>query len=187
MQIQRQYGEEQVTLNVEPDGDGWRVRLPDGSEHRITAVRHANNVLQVTALDVSQEANVLPSVSAVPELLETRPSRAFRVPFARSGNDVAFFYDGNAYAFSAPAAHASGRKEVAASGVLTAPMSGIVADVLVTVGQPVEARQPLVVLEAMKVMTTLEAPFAGTVTSLTVARKQQIGRGATVVEVKRRE
>lgn len=187
MQIERQFGDERVTLDVEPDGDGWRVRLPDGSEHHVTAIRHANDVLQVTAVDGSQEANVLPSALAAPESLGIRPSRVFRVPFARSGSDAAFFYDGNAYTFSVPATRASGRKDTAASGVLTAPMSGIVADVLVTVGQQVEARQPLVILEAMKVMTTLEAPFAGTVTSLTVEKKQQIGRGALVVEVTAQE
>ena len=164
MQIQKQYGEELITLNLEPDGDGWRVRLPDGSEHRFTALRRADDVLQIAVREAAGE-------------------HGFRVPFARSADEIAFAFEGMAYTFQAPTVRAPGRKGVAASGVLTAPMSGVVADVLVTVGQTVEARQPLVILEAMKVMTTLEAPFAGTVTALTVQKKQQIAHGAIVVEI----
>ena len=172
MQIQKQYGEELITLNVEPDGDGWRVRLPDGSEHRFTAIRRVDDVLQISATEVTHTAE-----------METVGERVFRVPFARSAEGIAFAFEGAAYMFTEPTVRAPGRKAAAASGALTAPMSGVVADVLVTVGQAVEARQPLVILEAMKVMTTLEAPFAGVVTALTVQQKQQIAQGALVVEI----
>ncbi len=173
MQIQKKYGEELVTLNVEPDGDGWRVRLPDGSEHRFTAARRVEDVLQISATEVTQTDAETATVG----------ERVFRIPFARSTEGVAFAFEGMAYTFHTPTVRAPERKATAASGALTAPMSGVVADVLVTVGQTVEARQPLVVLEAMKVMTTLEAPFAGTVTALTVQKKQQIAHGAAVVEI----
>ena len=174
MQIQMQHGEELITLNVEPDGDGWRVRLPDGSEHRLTISRRMDDILQISATE-----NMLLNSAA-----ETNPTRVFRVPFARSADGMAFAFDGMAYTFHAPSVRAPGRKTGVASGLLTAPMSGVVADVLVTVGQKVEAYQPLMVLEAMKVMTTLEAPFAGTVASLSVQRKQQVAHGEAVVEIR---
>ena len=164
MQIQRQVGEELITLDVEPDGDGWRVRLPDGSEHRFTAIRGVDDVLQIAVTEKMGEHGV-------------------RVPFAHLAEGTAFAFEGMTYTFHAPTVRAPIRKGTVASGLLTAPMSGVVAEVLVTVGQTVIAYQPLVVLEAMKVMTTLEAPFAGTVASLSVQKKQQVAHGAPVVEV----
>ncbi len=60
-----------------------------------------------------------------------------------------------------PANRKSNSNRKRSSGALIAPMSGIVVEVKVTVGQTVEAAQPLVVVEAMKVYATVEAPFAG--------------------------
>jgi biotin carboxyl carrier protein len=78
-----------------------------------------------------------------------------------------------------------GRKRGAAkkSGSLVAPMTGVVAEVLVTVGQSVTAYQPLATVEAMKVLATLEAPFAGTVTAVHVTQKDRVEHGAVLVEL----
>jgi pyruvate carboxylase len=70
-----------------------------------------------------------------------------------------------------------------ASGSLTAPMAGVVAEVLVTVGQYVGAYQPLIVIESMKVMTTIEAPFAGLVKTLSAERGRQVHHGEELAEI----
>jgi biotin carboxyl carrier protein len=62
-------------------------------------------------------------------------------------------------------------------------MVGVVADVLVREGQAVDAYQPLVVVEAMKVMATVEAPFAGTVKAVHVRKNQRVVYGEPVVEL----
>jgi propionyl-CoA carboxylase alpha chain len=54
-----------------------------------------------------------------------------------------------------------------ASGSLLAPMPGTVVSVAVEKGQQVEAGQPVLVLEAMKMQHTVRAPGAGTVTRST--------------------
>ena len=53
-------------------------------------------------------------------------------------------------------------------GELVAPMQGTILKVLVSEGQRVEAGDPVIVLEAMKMETTIPAPRAGTVTSIKV-------------------
>lgn len=61
-----------------------------------------------------------------------------------------------------------------AAGSLLAPMPGSVVAVHVTEGDVVEAGQPIVVLEAMKMQHTIAAPAAGMVASLKVAVGQQV-------------
>ena len=71
----------------------------------------------------------------------------------------------------------------AAPGTLTAPMPGMVTEVLVAIGDKVEAGQPLLRLEAMKMQHTVQAPTAGTVSELSVAKGQQVEAGAPLVTV----
>ena len=67
---------------------------------------------------------------------------------------------------------------------LTAPMPGKVVRVLVAPGDQVEARQPLVVVEAMKMENELAAPRAGTVTEVPVTEGMSVeaGRLLAVIE-----
>ena len=66
-------------------------------------------------------------------------------------------------------AHRHGGPATEQSSVV-APMPGTVLRVLVAPGDAVEARQPLVVLEAMKMETPLVAPYAATVAAVHVER-----------------
>ena len=71
----------------------------------------------------------------------------------------------------------------AGSSSVTAPMPGTVLKLLVAVGDRVVPRQPLVVLEAMKMETPLAAPFEATVRSVHVAEGDRVGGGALLVEL----
>jgi biotin carboxyl carrier protein len=64
---------------------------------------------------------------------------------------------------------------------LTAPMPGTVLRVLVAEGDAVEARQPLLVLEAMKMETPIVAPYAGRVTQVHVEEGASVAAGAPLV------
>jgi 3-methylcrotonyl-CoA carboxylase alpha subunit len=66
---------------------------------------------------------------------------------------------------------------------IRAPMPGTVLRVLVEPGDRVEPRQPLVVLEAMKMETPLVSPYEGVVLSVHVAEGDRVPGGATVVEL----
>jgi acetyl-CoA/propionyl-CoA carboxylase, biotin carboxylase, biotin carboxyl carrier protein len=68
------------------------------------------------------------------------------------------------------------------SGVV-APMPGTVIRVLVEPGAKVAARQPLVVLEAMKMETPLVSPYEATVRAVHVGEGDRVTSGAVLVEL----
>ena len=69
------------------------------------------------------------------------------------------------------------------SASVTAPMPGTVIGVGVDPGDEVHARQPLVVLEAMKMEIPVHSPFAGTVKAVHVGEGDQVAGGALLVEL----
>jgi acetyl/propionyl-CoA carboxylase alpha subunit len=66
---------------------------------------------------------------------------------------------------------------------LVAPMPGTVIKLLVAEGDEVRARQPLVVLEAMKMETPLTSPYAATVRAVHVAEGDRVAGGAVLIEL----
>lgn len=66
---------------------------------------------------------------------------------------------------------------------LSAPMPGVVTEVLVSIGDEVHARQRLVVLEAMKMEQPLVAPHDGKVASIKCKVGQVVKEGEILVEV----
>ena len=66
---------------------------------------------------------------------------------------------------------------------LVAPMPGKVVRVLVAPGDRVEARQPLVVVEAMKMENELGAPRAGTVTEVPATEGMSVEAGRLLAAI----
>jgi biotin carboxyl carrier protein len=66
---------------------------------------------------------------------------------------------------------------------VVAPMSGKIVRVLVQSGEAVHARQPLVVVEAMKMENELRAARAGTVSEVRAHEGQSVDAGALLVVV----
>ena len=66
---------------------------------------------------------------------------------------------------------------------LVAPMPGTVIKLLVGVGDQVRARQPLVVLEAMKMETPLTSPYDAKVRAVHIAEGDRVAGGALLIEL----
>jgi acetyl/propionyl-CoA carboxylase alpha subunit len=79
------------------------------------------------------------------------------------------------------AAHARGPAQE--SSVIVAPMPGTVIKVNVHEGSTVKARDPLVVLEAMKMETPLVSPYDATVHAVHVKEGDRVAGGAPLVEL----
>jgi pyruvate carboxylase len=62
-------------------------------------------------------------------------------------------------------------------------MPGVVIRVLAAEGDRVEPRQPLVVLEAMKMETPLVSPYEAVVRRVHVAEGERVDGGALLVEL----
>jgi acetyl/propionyl-CoA carboxylase alpha subunit len=84
-----------------------------------------------------------------------------------------------------PDVDAESHRSSAAHGesTVTAPMPGTVIRVEVAPGDAVSARQPLVVLEAMKMEIPVHSPFDGTVKAVHAAEGDQVAGGALLVEL----
>jgi len=78
---------------------------------------------------------------------------------------------------------ASSSGERTGQSTVTAPMPGTVIKVLTEPGAHVTARQPLVVLEAMKMETPLVSPYDATVRAVHVAEGDRVAGGAVLVEL----
>ena len=66
---------------------------------------------------------------------------------------------------------------------ISAPMPGTVIRLEVAPGDAVRARQPLVVLEAMKMEIPVSSPFEGTVKAVHVAAGDRVAGGTLLVEI----
>jgi 3-methylcrotonyl-CoA carboxylase alpha subunit len=71
----------------------------------------------------------------------------------------------------------------AAVGGLTTPLPGVVVTVPVAVGSKVRAGDVLMVIEAMKMEHTINAPHAGTVKSIHFARGERVPEGSLLLEL----
>jgi 3-methylcrotonyl-CoA carboxylase alpha subunit len=99
----------------------------------------------------------------------------------RSDADVTVISDDGTWRFSYIDPLAPKAAEEAASGRLTAPMPGKVAQVLVAAGGRVKRGQALMVLEAMKMEHTIAAPADGTVDRVNYAPGDLVEEGAELI------
>ncbi len=81
-------------------------------------------------------------------------------------------------------AGASGkRKSASAPGDVSTTMPGNIVDVLVKEGDSVKAGQAVLITEAMKMETEVQAPIAGTVKAIHVAKGDRVNPGEVLIEI----
>jgi len=91
----------------------------------------------------------------------------------------------NTEAIEKPAASVSGsrRSKAAKPGDVTTSMPCTVVEVLVEVGSQVKAGDPVLVTEAMKMETEIQAPVTGTVQAIHVAKGDSVNPNETLIEL----
>lgn len=75
------------------------------------------------------------------------------------------------------------RKQASAPGDVSTTMPGNIVEVLVKVGDVVKAGQAVLITEAMKMETEVQAPIDGTVKALHVAKGDRVNPGDVLVEI----
>ncbi len=104
--------------------------------------------------------------------------------FHRDGTRLLLHFRGHPFVVDDQSRAATARQgEAGGDGKLRASMNGRVVAVLVAVGDQVEAGQPMVTLEAMKMEHIHAAPVAGKVTALHVATGDQVAASRVVAEI----
>lgn len=157
-----------VTVSLVPDGETM-VATVDAATHRIAGVT-ATAVASVAGATVETLDVVVDGV-------------AHRAVVARTRDRIHVAVAGHAWTFERADDAQGGAGGGAGSGSVVAPMPGKVVKVLVAVGDAVTAGQALVVVEAMKMETTLAAEVDGRVTRLDAEVGAMVDAGAIVVEI----
>jgi geranyl-CoA carboxylase alpha subunit len=107
------------------------------------------------------------------------------VPFVREGQSLWLHWAGRPYQVQDLTREVGRRPgEQGGDGKVRASMNGRVVAVSVAVGDPVQAQQALITLEAMKMEHVHAAPLAGTVTAVHVATGDQVPASRVMVEIK---
>ena len=88
-----------------------------------------------------------------------------------------------AAAAAAPAAEGQETAVANKANALKAPLPGVITDILVEVGQEVEAGQNVIVLEAMKMANNLQAEKSGKVTAICVQVGQSVMEDEALVVI----
>lgn len=158
---------QQITVTAVRDGDV--IRVSRGDEH------YAVRILGESVPGV-QEASRVPTGAGGPAArgeLRTPAAGARSVP--PSGAAVP--------AAGATQAAGVGPSTGAGGAGVVSPMTGVVDQVAVAVGDTVSEGQVIVVLEAMKMYIDVMAPEAGTVTAVTVEAGDSVREGQALVSI----
>ena len=84
---------------------------------------------------------------------------------------------------SARAVKGSQRPRATLPGHVTSSMPGTIVDILVSIGDPVNAGTPVLITEAMKMETEIQAPVAGTVKAIHVSKGDTVNPDETLLEI----
>jgi pyruvate carboxylase subunit B len=77
----------------------------------------------------------------------------------------------------------SKRPRATLPGHVTTSMPGTIVDILVNVGDTVTAGTPVLITEAMKMETELQAPVAGTIKAIHVKKGESVNPDETLMEI----
>jgi 3-methylcrotonyl-CoA carboxylase alpha subunit len=161
VQLRESTGDKTIDHSVEVTylGDGWRLDVPGGSFFHARGTLAADGTL-AAELDGLRLNGV----------------------FVRSGQELLMFPEagaGHRFILASPIAGAA--RGGVAPGRLTAPMPGRIAALLVEPGARVEANQPVLVLEAMKMEHLVTAPRSGVVKEFKFKLGSQVAEGVELV------
>jgi len=153
-----QQAERARTLKVWTTADGWRVQCGDAAPKQV--VGHADGQTLSVQMD----------------------ERRWRLQLQRDGDQLYLFASDGQHRFTLHDPVGESEQASADAGSLLAPMPGRIVATLVATGTQVKRGTPLVVLEAMKMEHTLQAPADGTVKGYRAKAGDQVGDGAVLVD-----
>jgi len=161
-------GARTLAVGLVPEGDGWAATV-DGVAHRVARL-------------AAGPRSAAAGGATVEELALEVDGHPYRALVARTRDRVLVAVAGRVWTFQS-GEEARGAHGAAGSGTVTAPMPGKVVSVLVAEGDVVQAGQPVVILEAMKMESTLAAEVGGRVTTVRAAAGAVVAAGDLLVEI----
>jgi len=155
-------------IRLVPEDGGFAATV-DGEAHRVAWV-------------ASGRRTAAPGGTTVEEHAFEVGGRVVRAVVARARDRVLVALAGRVYVFESGEEARQAAAGVG-SGTVVAPMPGKVLAVLVAPGERVAIGQPVVVLEAMKMESTLTADVAGSVRTVGAVAGATVAGGDVLVEI----
>ena len=168
MEVRLRFGSRVFQVALVREGDGW-VATVDGHTHRVTCLAAGPPTAAAGGATVEELALEIDGATG-------------RAIVARTRDRVLVALAGCTHVFET-GEESAGAHAGAGSGLVTAPMPGKVLSVLVAPGDTVAVGQALVVLEAMKMESTLAAEVAGRVTAVRAVAGGTVAAGDLLVEI----
>ncbi len=157
------------------------MRAGDSREIDAEVIARDGNTIRVRIGDRELVADFTPNADGGGIL--ANDGRRYPIFGARRKESIFVSVGPASFEFKPAEAAARRRTRGLAAAEITAPMPGKVLKVLVRDGDLVEAGQPLVVIEAMKMETTLGAESAAMVKHVRVEEGQTVDHGAVLIEL----
>jgi biotin carboxyl carrier protein len=133
---------------------------------------------RIDGVEVTAEVEALADGSTIIRVAESN----LRVFGARTRNSILVAAGPATFEFVQLEGRAGAARHGLAAPEVTAPMPGKVLKILVAEGDSIAHGQPLVVIEAMKMETTLYAESAATVKKIHVTAGAMVDHGAVMIE-----
>jgi len=164
MKLRLTRGEQDLAADVVPEGDGFLVTLGGARAQRVEGSFGSFMRVRVDGRPVEGSVR-------------------------REGSEIVVEVRGHAFRFRPRDERAPklARRQDGADlrrGEIHAPMPGLVVDIQFAVGDEVEAGQPVVIIEAMKMQNALTAPVRGVVTAIPVATGTAVDAGQLLVAIR---
>ena len=167
--LELRHGDRALEVTLDTDGDHVRATV---GEHVLHVER-----LPAPAPPYATAGAVVHDIAFVVD------GQVRRAVVARLRDRVLVALGGDTYVFAAGDAARGVSAASGGTGKITAPMPGKVIAVLVATGDYVEHGQPVAVIEAMKMETTLTADVGGTVAQVAASAGETVEAGAVLVEI----
>ena len=168
MDIRFRHADREHAIRLVPEDGGFAATV-DGEAHRVAWVASGRRTAAAGGTTVEEHA------------LEI-DGRVVRAVVARGRDRVQVALAGRVYTFET-GEETRQATAGAGSGTVVAPMPGKVLAVLVAPGERVAIGQPLIVLEAMKMESTLTADVAGSVRTVAAVAGATVAGGDVLVEI----
>jgi 3-methylcrotonyl-CoA carboxylase alpha subunit len=155
-------------------------RQGDAQEFEVEIIARDGVVVRarIDGVEVTAEVEALADGSTIIRIAESN----LRVFGARTRNSILVAAGPATFEFVQIEGRAGAARHGLAAPEVTAPMPGRVLNILVAEGDSVAHGQPLVVIEAMKMETTLYAESAAMVKKIHVAAGAMVDHGAVMIE-----
>jgi acetyl/propionyl-CoA carboxylase alpha subunit len=156
-------------------------RRGEARELEVEIVARSEGMLRLSV--DGEELNVMVEPEADGVSLLKIGERRLRVRAVRSRDTLMIAVGPLSFTFVDALARAPGARRGSATPEMAAPMPGKVLKILVSEGQAVVTGDPLIVLEAMKMETTLYAEGSAVIRKIRVEVNQMVDHGAVLLEL----